>query len=118
MYYIVLCWVCDFCGGIKYIPTRTIVKSWVYATAIPVQYQALTVPCITNNINHLRAFFVAYSSHECVTQRRGASARGYRLLTNMTKLLQTTAHLMFWGAVAITIVGLAIQYGAKDAREY
>jgi len=36
----------------------------------------------------------------------------------MTKVLQTTAQLVFWGAVAVAIVGLSLRYNAKDAREY
>jgi len=36
----------------------------------------------------------------------------------MTKVLQTSAHLMFWGVVAMAIVARAIQQNAEDAREY
>ncbi len=49
---------------------------------------------------------------------RCVSAREYRLFTIMTKVLQTAAHVMFWGAIAITVVGLALQYNDPNAREY
>jgi type IV secretory pathway VirB3-like protein len=49
---------------------------------------------------------------------RCVSARDYRLFTIMTKVLQTAAHLMFWSAIAITVVGLALQYNDEVVRDY
>jgi type IV secretory pathway VirB3-like protein len=48
---------------------------------------------------------------------RCVSAREYRLFTIMTKVLQTAAHVMFWGAIAITVVGLALQYSDEIVRD-
>ena len=56
MCYIVLFNVYDYCYSIKYIYTRALfVKVWVLCDKNTEQCPALTVTCITNNINHLRA---------------------------------------------------------------
>ena len=49
---------------------------------------------------------------------RRVSAREYILFTIMTNALQTAAHLMFWGAVALTVVGLSLTLKQNDARDY
>jgi type IV secretory pathway VirB3-like protein len=49
---------------------------------------------------------------------RCVSAREYRLFTIMTNALQTAAHLMFWGAVALTVIGLSMTLKPEDARDY
>jgi len=45
------------------------------------------------------------------------SAREYRLFTIMTNTLQTAAHIMFWGAVALTVVGLSLTLSENVVRD-
>ena len=49
---------------------------------------------------------------------RCVSARDYRLFTIMTNALQTAAYLMFWGAVALTVIGLSLTLKQNDVRDY